>query len=310
MYSIQDNNDLDTFDNETLPNFLKESSKTHSWYHHYTTLETLKKILKNKTFKMTKGASKRLNDLHEADNKGDKSLWERTYITCFNFSGEEELIYKNKEKTDVRIEENMAMWKLYCIPKYEAIRISIPQDTFLDLVKKNCKIDQDKNEIIDENKIDEVFSTDVFYTKGNNEEEYEDPEFQKHIDKNFKIETNGKKLFDYLKSKEFTGCVKNYAWRYENEVRIIATINADCKNILQKDAIFLNFPDNLLKTFVITTGPNFTKFNELKKLLDKYGLKSSITSVLAGNVNFRDPYEEIVESINDLAVKMKKLTKK
>ena len=72
----------------------------------------------------------------------------------------------------------------------------------------------------------------------------------------------------------------------------------------------MNFPDDLLKTFVITTGSSFRKFNELKKLLDKYNLKSSTTSVLTGNVNFRDPYEEIVESINDLAVKIKKLTKK
>ena len=313
MENTLENNDVNynlenTFDKDTLPKILKESSLAHSWYHHYTNLENLKKIVKNKTFKMTKGISGRLNDLHESKEKGEPKTWDRTYITCFSFSGEEEIIYQNDEIKDVRIEENMAMWKLYSMPKYDAVRISIPQDTFLALVKKSCKIDQEKDIYIDEIKIDEVFATDVLYAKGNNKDD--NPEIQKHIDKKIKIGTYGEKLFEYLKNKEFTGCVKNYAWHYENEVRIIATINANCNDVLQKEAIFLYFPEDLLKTFVITTGPDFTKFKELKKLLNDNNMKPYQTSVLAGNVNFRDPYEEVVESINDLAGKIKKLTKK
>ena len=113
-----------------------------------------------------------------------------------------------------------------------------------------------------------------------------------------------------MKNNKLTGCVKNYAWHYENEVRTIATINKNCQEILQNNAMFLNFPEDLLKTFVITTGPDFTKLKELKKLLNDNNMKPYQTSVLAGNVNFKDPYEEVVESINDLAVKIKKLTKK
>ena len=59
---------------QKLADFLKYLSLTHIWYHHYTTLEVLKAIFENKTFKMTKGVSRKLNDLHEAIYKGDENV--------------------------------------------------------------------------------------------------------------------------------------------------------------------------------------------------------------------------------------------
>ena len=316
----KDENPLIINDNpQKLADFLKYLSLTHICYHHYTTLEVLEKILNTKTFKMTKGASKKLNDLHEIDNKGDNRRWARTYITCFGYSGEESINYTSNEGANFTGEENMAMWGMYGKPKTDAVRISFPRQTFFELVNKaSVKVKPDDTNNINVGFIEKIHPTDVFYAKGSEIDSA--LEFQTHIDKKIEFELNDNecnsenskqdnRLFKFLKNFEFTGCVKNYAWHYENEVRIIATINKNCHEILQNDAIFLKFPEELLKTFVITTGPNFTKNKELAKILKDYKIIPQ-PSVLSGNLNFKDDYGDIGETVVDLVGKIKKLTDK
>ena len=72
----------------------------------------------------------------------------------------------------------------------------------------------------------------------------------------------------------------------------------------------MNIPNSLLNTFIITTGPNFTKFREIKKLLKSYPGITYTKSLLDGNVNFNDDYDETGRTIVDLATKIKKLTKR
>lgn len=281
--------------------FLKAVSKTHTWYHHYTSLDNLQKILENKTFKMTRGVSRKLNDLHESIYKGDENIWEKTYITCFNYSGENKINYKNHRKINSRLEENMAMWELYGKPKTDAVRITIPQETFKALSKSECIID---SEILSSGAIN-VFSTDVFYTRGNSKSL--DPKSQIHINKTIIFDIGKEKLFNFFAKPEFTGCVKNYAWHYEDEVRIISQVGIGFKYEAKEDFVFLKIPECLLKTFKITTGPSFTKFRELKKLLKSYPGITYTKSLLDGNVNFNDDYDEIGRTVVDLAAKIKKL---
>lgn len=305
---------------EKLADFLKYLSLTHTWYHHYTTLESLEKILKNHTFIMTKGASRKLNDLHEIDEKGVRETWERTYITCFGYTGEESINYTSNTKGNFRGEENMAMWGLYGKPKSEAIRISFPRETFFKLVNKaSVKVKTDDTNNINEDIIDEIYPTDVFYAKGSNKDSA--LEFQTHIDKRiefgfYKINNDKEdnRLFEFLKNNKLTGCVKNYSWHYEDEVRIIARIKKveendnnvknDVKKVLKKNSIFLNIPDDLLKSFTITTGPNFTKDKELAELLMKHKITTSLPSVLCGKVNYNDLYGDIGEAIVDASDKI------
>ena len=265
--------------------FLEAVSKSHAWYHHYTNFDGFKAILETNSFKLTKGVSSKLNDLHEPENKGDMAIWERTYIMCFSYGGEDEINYKGCFYSDYRGEENIAMWTLYGKPKTDAIRISFRLQSFLDLLNNPTFKDNEKNDI-DLDKIDDIYSTDIFYAKGNNEDE--DPVFQRHIDKKIQIFSGDKKLFDYLKDFNFTGCVKNYSWNYENEVRIITRIKEDYEELYQKDAIFLNIPNHLINSFFITYGPSFTRKDELANLLKEKGLKDARSSVLFGKVNFKD----------------------
>lgn len=259
---------------QNLTDYLKSESVKHAEYHHYTTLESLEKILKYKTFIMTKGDSKKLNDLHEQDEKGEKDVWNRTYMSCFNYSEG----------------ENMAMWGLYGKPRSEAICINIPVEAFIALANSSCK-QSDKSEDIPRDEID-IFATDIFYTRCNNIVKEPDPAFQVHNNKKIKFNINGM-LFNYLKHKEFTGCVKSYAWNYEDEVRIIARINPEKKDIYKNDYIYLNIPEECIKSFKITTGPSFTKVKKLNKLLAKYGLLQFLPSRYKGSVRFKDASEAI-----------------
>ena len=141
-----------------LTDYLKKQAVKHEEYHHYTNLEGLEKILETKSFKMTKGVSCRLNDFHEPENKGDLFDWQRTFITCFNYSEE----------------ENMAMWGLYGKPKTDAICISFSNKTFNELITKNYyrffyKSGKNLKEI--EDRYIKLFATDVFYAKGNSNED-------------------------------------------------------------------------------------------------------------------------------------------
>ncbi len=262
---ISDENLLVVNSPNDLCNFLKEEALNHKEFHHYTTFESLKLILTNKTFKMTRGISHKLNDLHEPKEKGEYDTWERTYMSCFNYSDE----------------ENMAMWGLYGRPSNEAVRITIPKDTFIKLCKSNCKV-LSNDEIIDNNIID-IFATDIFYTKCNNKKRDKDPAFQEHNGRKIKFKIK-EKLFNYLKNAEFTGCVKSHSWHYEDEVRIIARLKKGY--VYSDDFILLNIPEECLKTFKITTGPNFTKKEELYKLLRPLKIKSTY-SLLENMINFK-----------------------
>ena len=101
---------LDIKSVDSIINYLEQKGKNHRVYYHYTTWESLKKIMENKSFLLTRGNSLKINDQHEANKKGVKEVWDRTYIGSFAFGSS----------------ENMAMWGLYGLPWEDAIRIAIP----------------------------------------------------------------------------------------------------------------------------------------------------------------------------------------
>ena len=292
-----------------LTDYLKKQAVKHEEYHHYTNLEGLEKILETKSFKMTKGVSCRLNDFHEPENKGDLFDWQRTFITCFNYSEE----------------ENMAMWGLYGKPKTDAICISISNKTFNSLVSQDeyiffYKSGKNFKEIEDKNI--NLFATDIFYAKGNSNENklekqtHYDTKIKNNIKIDFNILKNEKNengtLFKHLKQKEYTGFVKNYAWHYEDEVRIITNNYSNNEILKKEESIYFSIPEGLINSFKITTGPNFTKFRELNDLLrhyEDYKLEYN-KSVLWSKVNLKDFYSDIGEAIVDVYDKIKMAIRK
>lgn len=291
---------------EYLIQFLESKARNHDYFHHYTNMKTLGLILKNKTIKLTRGNSEKLNDWHEARAKGAPNVWKKTYIACFSCEGSNN--NKNKTSNIDYIDynsENMAMWGLYGLPSDEAVRISLGGED-MKLFIKICKDNQDKKEkfiytdgIIDEknaistDNIDFIELTDVFYLKSSNQDI--NTPIQKHI--NTVLDFGNNNLFDLFQKSDFTGFVKNYAWNYEKESRIILRL----KKPIENENLFLRIPENIIPSFKIVLGPNFHKceFNEsldnqndciLNNLIRKFrqfGINDCRRSIFDGLVHFK-----------------------
>lgn len=245
---------------KALEKFLKDKAKSHKRFNHYTTVSVLNLILKNKTLQLTRGDSSELNDWHEKDRKGGEYEWEKTYIGCFAADNYESNTAENNVNYD---SESMAMWGLYGLPSEKAVRITIPKTKMLSFINKSVYklkngknfiftdgIRNENNDVNNEN-ILSIFLTDVFYVKGTNKDVI--TPVQKHIQTFLKFPINN--LHQYFKERDFTGFVKNYAWNYEKETRIVIKLNRP----INKDYLYLEIPDEIIKSFQITLGPNYPR---------------------------------------------------
>lgn len=219
----QINNDL------SLIEFLEGAGHSHNYFHHYTNLDSLIEIIKNKTLLLTKGDSLKINDQHEWQSKGCISVWEKTYICSFAFG-------KN---------ENMAMWGLYCLPWEDAVRISIPKK-YMEQWINNIKSVFPYNDSISSNPItpSECKLTDIIYINREGTDIYWN-------DTGIKMKEHNIEGID--KSEIITGLIKSNAWKYENEVRILVRLS----NPIIGDRIAITIPDEVINNMVIQTGPYF-----------------------------------------------------
>lgn len=246
-----------------LIRFLEEKGRNHNTYYHYTTWDSLEKILDNKTFLLTRGNSLSINDQHEAKMKGAWSVWDKTYIGSFAFG----------------TSENMAMWGLYGLPWEDAIRIAIPKKAMLEWmnsIQSAMLWDGDTNGEVVQNP--EVVLTDIVYVSGLKD----DNTYRlTHTDKSKTIYNSGE-LLHIDERPEMTGYIKNYAWRYENEARLIVRF----PNSVYADRIAINIPEMVLDEFWITTGPYFEpKQSALYQKLYEEGI--IITSGFRGLVKYK-----------------------
>ena len=86
------------------------ASTTHSGYQHYTSVSKFCKMVKGKSMWLSRLDSPSLNDLHEANKYGRD--WRRMYVGCFSYGRS----------------ENALLWKMYCKPNRDAIRVLISQE--------------------------------------------------------------------------------------------------------------------------------------------------------------------------------------
>lgn len=223
---------------EDLIKFLETKGNNHKYYYHYTSWDSFAKIYNSRSFLLTKGNSLIINDQHEAKMKGSLDIWNKTYIGSFAYGSS----------------ENMAMWGLYGLPAQDAIRITIPSKAMLNWIDKISWIylwdNGRKDSICDIKKS----LTDIVYIngrRGNNE---------------FKLSCG----YDYVNMKNdlgfknidinpmMTGYIKNYAWKYEDEVRL----KIELPQKYNYEKILVDIPEDTIKSFSITTGPNFQYKND------------------------------------------------
>lgn len=232
---------------EELLSYLKQKGMNHKYYYHYTSWDSFLKMYTGASFLLTRGNSLTINDQHEAMMKGSWQEWNKTYIGSFAFGSA----------------ENMAMWGLYGLPWEDAVRIGIPQKAMLNWIDEIQEVylwDGMPNESV----IAEVCLGDIVYVNG----ESGGSNLQlTHRDATFSTK-NRINLAGVDTNPRMTGYIKNFAWRYENEVRLHVRLPYSTG----AEKVMIKLPEEVLKTLTITTGPSFIyKGDNLYKELQEEG---------------------------------------
>lgn len=247
-----------------LLTFLEQKGSNHTGgYYHYTKCSSFKSMLESQKIHLSIGSE--MNDIMET-KKCSTEKWKRLYIASFSYGSS----------------ENMAMWAIYGQPFRDALRLRFSWRKINDIV--NFAKDGIIYKFIADNKkdkyqpINEKFSiklVDVAYYKKNS------------LERNKEI-LSGKTcscIEHCLEKEEFAGYLKNCAWSYENETRIVVEFEKELDNVatIAIDAHHLFDDMDILVSpcaFADNTENNFA--DELKK----YRLNFS-NSAFHGLVHFR-----------------------
>ncbi|MBR2042309.1 MAG: hypothetical protein IJ945_08065 [Oscillospiraceae bacterium] len=245
MKTVEKYKDISNVDE--LLEYLRQKGTNHKCYYHYTSWDSFSKIYNGASFLLTRGNSLSINDQHEAMMKGSWQEWNKTYIGSFAFGAA----------------ENMAMWGLYGLPWEDAVRISIPKKAMLkwiDGIEKVYLWDGEPKETITA----EISLADIVYVSG----EAGGRNLQlTHRDAVFSTK-NKINLFGVDTNSRMTGYIKNYAWRYENEVRLHVRL----PHSTGAEKIMIKIPEEVLEDLTITTGPSFLyKGDNLYRKLQEEG---------------------------------------
>jgi hypothetical protein len=221
----------------------------------------MEKILSSRSFRLTWALSEGLNDWNE-NVKGDANRRRNMFLGCFNYG-----------------QENMAMWGLYGIPWDEAIRIYIPNGVMHKWIGHiNAQIKDGANV-----ELQEIYLSDIAYISG----KWMATENKFYHGTSGSITLYAENDIPLSSFKSFTGIIKNKAWAYENEVRIIGI----SKGKTLQNSIDIEMPDFVLSKMKITLGPNFKKASpeEIKEIvLSKYDINIKIQkSEFEDQVHFR-----------------------
>lgn len=233
-----------------LKEYLEEKGKNHRCYYHYTSWDNFVKIYEGKSFLLTRGNSPSVNDQHEARMKGAKEEWDKTYIGSFSYG----------------YAENMAMWGLYGLPVEEAVRIAIPRKAMNDWIGAIKEVIPFKNDKVSPvlRKFFQIHLSDMVYANVRSDS----TKLQLTHDDYTIWATPKNGLQEVDKNPSMTGFIKNYAWKYENEVRLHIHLDQS----IGCDRVMVKIPLAVLNEIKITTGPAFEcKDNATYKKLDEEG---------------------------------------
>jgi len=230
-----------------IKNFLKERGLGHTGgYFHYTTLPNLKNMLKSGMLYLSLGHT--MNDLRES-MKCNQKKWKRLYVMSFSYGNN----------------ESMAMWNIYGNPLYEALRLEFSIANIKNLVSGDTL---DVFQIIPEKEND----TYELLCKTSN---FKFVDIGYLHEKNASLRWNQSgvykstcsELANITSNEDFAGLVKNIAWEYEKETRLLVELPAALKKYPDKIAIKCK---NLWKNVNILCSPCLDKKTLIKELQNFY----------------------------------------
>lgn len=223
---------------------------THGRFVHYATLSRVVQKLKSRRWWLTRANSDRLNDVQEARKYGNAELLGRMYQVSFSYGSA----------------ENAAMWGLYCPGDPFGVMISLDgkamKDWFAEIRNRKSdfrleyvrKTQNGKCVKLEKNQIDCADARDVIYvatdftgatSRGKNRSDM----LCWFDAKTEKIEN----LAQEISKDEFTGWIKDYEWRQENESRIAVRVKGVSGKL--PDNLSVNIPEAVLKSMRFTLSP-------------------------------------------------------
>ena len=195
-----------------LKDFLDCRALKHKNYYHYTNIRALKSMLRSKMLYLSLG--KKMNDLLEI-KKIAPERWERLYVASFSFGSN----------------ESVALWHIYGNPLDTAIRIQFSKKSILDVLAQ-LRIDMKCRAVCPSNchcNIKTASLVDIAYIHNN----------QKSVRWNKAIlSANICPEIELIQQEScLAGYIKNIAWEYESETRLLVELSKD--NRMDK------FPDRI-----------------------------------------------------------------
>jgi len=257
----------DMSENEFLSNDLKLRAKKHDYLFHYTSIDSLYKILENKSFKFNR--LDLLNDLNE--HKRNNSVEIDYYVLCFS----------NKKR------ESIPLWFMYA-DKCSGIIIKIKNCNIFENCNVFYKLDDEikyfENKIISSDKtLKKIISIDKGIIELTDPELidviYSDDEINREFSKTFH---DGGLIFEQIYPILLTG-IKGEAWVYENETRYY--VSASTLNRMDLREVFYEYNEKFYDELTIIFNP-FIDDNNKKEIKDK--VKSLIPEKHYLKINFID----------------------
>lgn len=264
------------------------------YLYHYTSIDTLLLILKNKTLAFN--SLQNVDDLEEADSEDIDQIGKICYVSCWT----------NDDS------ESIPMWNMYT-PNMQGIRIKLKEYPFKKYVYKmgeyffntDCESYINYKSLYNDDKAcissDSPLLKNVIYTE---EESKLYPRIKSVIKKTEKLDNGQININEKIKySFEELGKYKRSNWSFQNEVRYIINMAPysmkelmSCKSEAEQRKLisrledtkikapykrfFLQLSDEALKNIEILLGPKITEEQEeiVKLIIDKYCPSAKILS--------------------------------
>lgn len=269
---------------QDLEDYLTGREYTHGQYFHYTKLDIVDSILKNKKFW--------LSNVDGFNDTLDIKQFGQDPVPCFSLC------------FSTGIHENLPLWYLYSGLDGRGARICFTKTGIKKLVKNGRyslrlfgpNEDQDGKEImsLEDGKTMKLSFRDVIYfqsgdSKGKCALKY-------NTMTNYKIETE--EFENY--SQKNRGFQKGLIWYYEKETRLLVELLGDAKKVWEEKSkentirVILSFDETLLKHIRVTLAPNIALSDKDDVLKDKEGIcelmeKTAVVqlSKYVGTINMR-----------------------
>ena len=245
----------------------KRAGLSHRWYQHYMSLSNLEKMVERGMFWLTRLDSETLNDWHEGVKYGSRLGCRRMYIGCFSYGGS----------------ESAAMWRMYCKPCADSVRVLINQkgmQIWAKNLSRKSSIDAKwiiKDRVMSECKsIQKAGIGDVLYASVKKDDC--DPERSNSLFWNG-TRRQVEDLREWSRGPNIEGFLKDCEWCYENETRLFVRVNR-AKKFAKRLAI--RMPHDVFNHISIVLSP-WLASDDVKKT------KERIETLFEAN-GYKKPY--------------------